>query len=307
MSGILDYGFSQNMLTTFLQCRRKAKNQLQGWQNIYRPAALDFGTIGHKVEQVVYSAFASKQIKRLDEEDFIKSVVVTESAKHAKKSSTRWTPEDFEEHEDREAQLMALIPAYFKFYSKKDAVREILLEQSFRLPFAGTHINGYIDYQKRVAKKWWLMDTKHLSRVDSDAKAMTDVLCSDFQLNFYTLASRLMHGEFPAGCLYNIVRRPGLRLKKGENKVKFIARVTKDIRDRPTFYFMRHEIPITKDIQRRFEVDLTNLIKEWLEWHKGGMVTTVFGMPCQTKYGLCKYVQLCHNGNTHMYTRRIRK
>lgn len=78
----------------------------------------------------------------------------------------------------------------------------------------------------------------------------------DPQVLMYVLGVWKSTGKFPYGVRYNIIRRPGQKIKKNEPLRDFISRVEEDIENRPDHYFKRHTIVIRKK----------DLVEWWNSW-----------------------------------------
>jgi hypothetical protein len=137
-------------------------------------------------------------------------------------------------------------------------------------------------------EKLWLLETKCLSMIDEEG--IQDLLPQDIQVMFYLTAIYLLYGKKPAGVLYNVVRRPGLRQRVKENLPEFLNRIAKDVADskRQSHYFKRWEMAISWDEvvawQQKFLIPV--LTELWL-WDKNKLATYLNSDQLITKYGRC--------------------
>jgi len=91
---------------------------------------------------------------------------------------------------------------------------------------------------KRMDQSWYLWENKFLSGFDEDA----NMLVMDYQLSTYFLGLRLAYGINAERGVYNVVRKPQLRLKKDETLEAFEERCREASAQEPDKYFMRSDV-----------------------------------------------------------------
>jgi hypothetical protein len=103
-------------------------------------------------------------------------------------------------------------------------------------------INGRRDaaYRDASTKTVYLMENKTKAQIDH--VWLESALPFNLQTMIYCYSLMKDYKEKPAGVLYNVIRRPGLRQKVKETDRDFLKRVRDDIEGRPEHYFVRHRV-----------------------------------------------------------------
>jgi hypothetical protein len=198
-------------------------------------------------------------------------------------------------------QLHALMPEYFAYYLDDFTKKKwISSEGEFRIPFCGTFIKGKMDAVFSVKGKPWLLESKTSSQINEDQLMST--LSLDLQNNIYLWAlERMLHNKGskkkPVGVLRNIIRRPGIKIKKGESLSQYEKRLRQKIIDDPEHYFIRFEIILDWHHQSMFNATFQEMVQEFMKWCDTNRPSWRYGMPCVNKYGLCQYVGICHDND----------
>lgn len=295
------HGITQGLLTTFMRCREEARNRIRGLEQVRASAPLQFGSLAHRVLELTYRKYrecpSAKQVLSVLEkvrQDFMKE------------EGSRLSAEGLENLELNTAVLEAILPEYFKFY--KGDFKEhkwVELEEKFCVPspVPGVNLVGRIDGALRLkSKKLTLFESKTKGRIEEDS--LLDTLAFDFQNNVYQYALRQKYKEQPEGVLYNIIRRPGQRLKKEESFDSFTKRIHEEIIKEPDYYFIRFEVAVPRTELKRFEVELKDVVTEFVKWWKGELPTYRNTSACMQKYGPCAFLPKCANGETGLYRNR---
>lgn len=219
-------------------------------------------------------------------------------------------------------------PAYVAYWRQKQGM-ELLPdcefvsnEEDFKLSHTlpnGTDIilRGRLDGVLRYKGKLWLMENKTKSVVD---ERIADYLPHDMQTQMYCHAVNLKYGEKVEGILYNVVRRPGLRIGKGTIP-NLLTRIGADLAERPKFYFLRWNIYLDptdteKWVERVLNPILTQVQMWWNEIKENPF--DPFSIPNRvhhwmsptglySQYGRSNYFDLLTNGNDFGFYRRDRK
>jgi hypothetical protein len=184
-------------------------------------------------------------------------------------------------------------------------------EQQFEVPFRfpdgkETVIRGRMDGVFRDVKgRIWVLDTKCLSVVK--VEDILDTMQYDFQHMIYLYAANWLYGEYPAGMIRNIVRRPTLYRRKNEETDAFCQRVRKDAENpkRWDHYFSRFMCAMTPlEIEQWQILTLNPFMLDVRLWWEG--VTPHYANPdaLVTKYGRCGLFNEIVKGDTTMSFRR---
>ena len=126
--------------------------------------------------------------------------------------------------------------------------------------------------------------------IDSD---LWGRLQMDRQISIYWLAA-LQEGIEVDTVIYDVCRKPTIRLRKNETPTEYGERLRADMADRPDFYFRRQEVP-------RLQADLDECQGELWAWGKILRSCELDGhwprntAACQ-RFGRCEYWDLCTSG-----------
>ena len=294
-------GVSQGLLMTFMRCREEASNWLKGLEQLRSSSALQFGSMAHQILEEIYGKY-EKPPSDLEVLKMIEKVRMD----FVKEEGSRMSEDGLQNLEQNVAILTAVLPGYFRFYKsdfRKDYWAE--LEQVFRVPspVKGVALIGRIDGAFRPNKKeLWLFESKTKSRIEEDNLA--DSLTFDFQNSLYQYALQKKYGVQPSGVLYNIIRRPGQKLKKEESLPDFSARIEEEVRKDPSYYFIRFEVAVPRTELKRFEHELEIILTEFISWWKGEIATYRNTSACMQRFGPCRFLPLCANGEVGLYRTR---
>ncbi len=300
------HGLSQGLLSGFLKCREFARLSIEGWKPLRTGGALQFGIMAHGVLDKVYIQVRDNRRRVAPEKPEVLRLIQKEiDSWEASPAGQRMGPEDVQQLELNAALLEAVLPGYFKFWEKEDfqKVKWVSLEEWFEFELFGVKLHGRIDGLFRAADgTLQVFETKTKGRIEEEN--IFDLLAFDFQTDFYTVAAQQIHGERPTGARYNIIRRPGEKLKKQEKLSAFKARVEKAVEKEPEYYFQRFRInkPV-KDFER-FMRELEFKIREFVAWREGKLPTYRNETACMGKFGACSFLKICANGNYKQFYKK---
>lgn len=310
MKKFYDYrrdGITQSLLQTFMTCRQKAKWYLEGWSAPYPSMALTYGTIIHSVLEEIYKRVQNKKLSRPPSLEIIKNFV--------KEVERQWRIENpnanFKALENLEMSCLiaeATLPIYFKHWYQEDFrnIKWRSLEQQFAIPYKTKDGRETIIRGKKDGvfgdKSIKLFETKTKSIVDVDA--LIETLWFEFQVNLYLWALRQIHKKDISGVTYNIIRKTSLYKSANESMLSYATRIAKDIKKRPAFYFIRLDISVTTHDMKKFEVELENLIMDFMNWQDGISGNYKNTQHCIDRYGRCNYLQLCSSKNFSGFIKR---
>jgi hypothetical protein len=302
-------GLTQGMMVQWMQCRQKAKWFMENYSLKSTSMGLTYGTIGHAVLEKAYEDIRTKKFKGVPSSKQVKGYIEYVE-KEWKAENTRVDARSMEFLELSLIIAEATIPLYFEYW-KKDAseIQWVSLEKEFKIPFKvevdGTNyvvpIRGKIDGVFK-SPKMWVFESKFKSRIDEED--MVDTLPFELQVNTYLWAVKQLYKETPSGVLYNIVRRIGLQRKKAETIAQFAKRCIDDVKARPEFYFLRLEVSISKKEMEKFELEMTDMVSDFIRWWKGKTGHYKNTSQCIDKYGRCNYLPLCSGQRFNLYTKR---
>jgi hypothetical protein len=158
--------------------------------------------------------------------------------------------------ETQVATLSGLLAGYYRQYAA-DPIKSVHPEVEFRYPLAGSRTfetAGKIDglavlHDGRLA----LVEHKTAGcdiGPDSDYWLR---LRGNGQVMQYVLAARALGWDVSL-VIYDVTRKPSIRVKQGETPEQFGERLAADCMERPEFYFARREVPVLDDDLAEFEV-----------------------------------------------------
>jgi len=300
-------GITQGLIGSWMECKQKARIFLQGYSSKYTSMALTYGTIGHAVLESVYQDIQSGALSLFPLPEDIKHYI-THVEKLWRKENPRADKSALEYLEHSLLLAEATLPKYFEYWSKDlKKMKWLNLEQGFKIPFETrdgrkVFIRGKMDGVFEMNKKTWLFESKFKSQIVE--ANLVDTLSYDLQVLLYSWALYKLTGKVPAGVLYNIVRRSGMKQGAKETVGQYIERCKKDIEKRPEYYFLRLEISLTKGDIVMFEEELNDIVTDFLNWWEGKSGHYKNTGMCIGKYGQCRYLPICSANNYNACAKR---
>lgn len=308
-------GVTFTLLTTFKQCREKARLVLQGWTSRQSTLGLVFGGLVHALNQRIYEDVRDGRLKKLPDESYFK-LRIKQLEREWKKENPRADSDTLQHLEFSLILIEGIMPTYFRYWKKDFDLLWERVEAEFKWPVkielpsgrkASTFIRGKIDgsFKKGKGKRPWLFETKSKSRLgESGENNLADILPHELQVNVYMLYLMWVDKQVPGGVLYNIIRRPQLRQKKFETVKAFAKRVANDVKLRPEYYFVRMQMSVEKKDLDRMEMELRDLVSDFLLWWNGHAGHYKNSDACENKYGVCGFLPVCSRGDyTNFYKR----
>ena len=309
-------GVNASLLGRWLSCREYARLYLLGWTPKRISAGRVFGSICHDVLDAIYSRIQNGDLDRLPTSDEIRKEIA-KFEKKFKKQNPRADDTTLQTLEMNIILAEAVMPVYFKFWHQDVAKMDWMsLEHKFKSPIARTHLVGRMDgvfrnLKGKTKKALWLFETKTKSRMGEHGESsLVDILPHELQVNLYMGAIAVMYKETPSGLVYNIIRRPGFKLKKNEGPKAYAERVAKDVSKRPEYYFVRMRMTVEPEDLRRMQQEHEALVADFTQWATGRGYHYRNSGHCENKYGTCEMLSICGRGDYHgFYQRppRIRK
>jgi hypothetical protein len=302
-------GVTFSLLSNWTNCREKALQSLLGMTSKAEGMGRVYGTIVHAIDQQARDEHKAGKLKKPPSNEWISIQI--------KRLEALWKEENplasKETLENLEMSLLLadnVMPYYFRYWQDDfKKMKHTRIESTFKLPAPGTFLRGKMDgnFVMVDAPKSgsWLLETKTKSRLgDAGETNLVDTLGYELQVNTYLVALNEIDGVTPAGVLYNIVRRPGLRPKVGESPVQFAERVTEDVKKRPDFYFIRFRMSVEKGEIREQGVKLHARIQEFMKWYRGESAHYNNSDHCENKYGTCEFIKICAHGDRSGHYKR---
>jgi len=309
-------GVTFSLLNTFKNCREKAKNVLEGWTTDKTTLAITFGNLCHEALQRIYTDRRNEVFTGRPSDAYV-GMQLDDLEVLWKRENPRADTEDLECLETAMLLLHAVLPHYFKHW-KSDFTdkRWERLESEFNVPIlVGGFVNrhgqwcetpksyksvkrGKMDGSYRAGSKnrIRLFETKTRGRINDDTTGQ--ILPFEMQVNIYLGALVHLEAEHPSGVLYNMIRKPLLRVKKNESLAQFAARVSADVAARPDWYFVRLQMDVSKAEIKAGMMDIEGVMADFLAWWNGDAPHYKNSSECETFYGPCPFLKKCSSGDT---------
>lgn len=198
------------------------------------------------------------------------------------------------------ATLSGMLAGYYSMYDN-DPVKTVHPEVEFRYALAGSRkfdVAGKIDGLA-------VMQDDSLAIVEHKTAGCDIAPDSDYWLRLrgnpqvmqYVLAARKL-GWDVSHVIYDVARKPAIRVKQNETCEQFAERLAADTKERPDFYFARRDVPILEDDLGEFEIQRNVLARQILSCRmlsrkstkpEHGWPKNVGEMTCK----LCDYSAFC--------------
>lgn len=254
---LLKDGISQSLMSKYMTCPRSFEIAVAGWSSPEK-AVMVLGSQGHAFIEAHHKGkngafdFDAKVTSREDQE-LIKGIVT------------------------------ALIPAYIKQWKSFDAKYKIKPEIVFDVPFNGVRLRGKIDAVYTSKGEVWLKETKFKGRISEDE--LDRRLSIDWQACFYAYAYFLMHGTWPKGFIYDVVRYPSM---KGNAKDLYDD-IVKGTKKEPDHWFKRWCVELHRPDMMGFGIELAAKLDEI----RNRKLFYRNQCACASGWGMCKYIDVC--------------
>ena len=294
---ILKHGLTQSLLSTFMECRQKAKLSLDSWARKTTSPSLQFGTMTHNILEQMYSGERSEPPSKKE----IEKAIDKQINNWFKDQGVKSNENDSQQLEVHGAKLSALLPEYFRFWAKQDfqQTKWVGLEQEFefKIPIFAYQIplRGKVDGIYKVGKDLYLFETKTKGQIDPDA--IESLLYSDLQTSIYSLAIFHLYGKYPQGVRYNIIRNPGSKPHKDETLQEYTQRLSQEVKKDPKHYFVRYRVYQPEKDLKGFEEELKEIVKDFVNWLHGALPTYKNRQACIGRYGACSMMPICYRND----------
>lgn len=303
-------GITQSMITAWLTCPEKARlSYLQGIEPVKSSTeAMDFGSVVHDCLDVVYTAFrdSANQIEFVDNIQAFHRKVLN-NYYDMKNEEIRAEGGDGEKLELPVALAAVTLPMYFENWKEDWTEEWVSLEEVFdffsdvfEIPFR-VRLRGKFDGIRKINGKLWLFETKTKGRIVE--QTIEDKLSLDLQVFLYFYAVYMVYGEWPAGVIYNIIRKPQQRRKKDEGVQEFAERVGIEICKDPAHFFVRVVGEVTSAEIKMWLKEFDEILRQIYKWYTGDFHyrnTT----SCTGGFEPCRFLALCGGSRHEFYKKR---
>lgn len=290
--GELSLKFNNSRISDYQTCRAKFKHR---WLvKVVTTKRQNFFVIGdaiHKFIEFYYRtkdpALALKQVERV----------------FAQVDRGLMNADEIHDLEVDRAMALGIAESYPAFYKGDfDEFDTFLTEQPFEFPIldTGHSFFGTIDaLLKDHAGGWWLLETKTASAQTINPQYFERVKI-DAQVCGYMEGAKKILGAYPQGIIYNVVKKPSIRLKNGETLVAFQKRTKAEYTQfaKEKQYFIREQLLTSKHRQEAWMQDTAFLIQEMAGAIAKGKDTRwpMNTRACNAHFGTCEYMNACVEG-----------
>ena len=285
-------GITQSLCANFLCCPLRGMLTINRWSDPAKAMSTRFGSMFHDCLDAVYTNGIS-DVKKI--EKLLNSYIDEHAAE--------WGADGKAELDA--ALASALFEVYIKhwksdFSSKKFRSVERTAEAQFHEYKLRCKIDG--EFSGKNAGSVWLMEHKTKSRIEEET--LLQKITFDFQNLFYRNIYQIEHPKVRlSGTLYNIIRKPGHKMKGGETLKQFRNRLVVEIKKDPEHFFKRYQLAYTPQDDERFTRELLQKLK-WIQNLINGNVPAWRNeFACETPYR-CEFLAACSTGTMTGYVRR---
>lgn len=290
-------GISQSLMSNWT-CRVKFCLACQRWTTPDKGKTTYYGTMCHDICEAIYKGGKMLSSREID-------FVINKFIRKNKEKLLIWTDGNIEfsaatvktvmgkycDIYESDFKLMNIVEVENKFCTRME-------QRGLDLPYI---IRGKIDMlfsYKKSPEVLFLMEHKSMGTVNE--KVLKSRLPIDKQNLFY-LTDLSLEGKSVNSILYNIIRRPQIKMGGEESIVDFCTRLGADINSRPDFYFMRYPIYYTPEDLTRYEEQLYLKFNEIDLFTKGELPLYRNESSCESAYNgtpfLCEYIDVCQSND----------
>jgi len=245
-----EIGLSQSILKMFLECDYKFLYYLNLWDKPGKEENFFYGSCCHEILDNVYSSGKKPTIKKLEK------YLDTYLQDQEEKELLDWiTPQKLEYYR---AVIVVVMNEYFKYYKADFKLKFTQVESNFDVEWNGFRMTGKRDGMFKKKGKHFLLENKTKSFIAE--QTLEWQLELDFQNMYYMLSDWIERGKIADGVMYNVIRRPQLKLGANESLQNFSKRLELDIKDRPDFYFKRWDVEYSKKQVELFQFELYEIL-----------------------------------------------
>lgn len=298
-------GVTQSFIGLFRHCPVQCKlKYFDGWTSKNYNEAFHFGECLHYVLQHAYLETTCPLSGAMN------CLIKSYQEIWEKEQNTSFTTEQERIFEGIYARVEVLIRVYKERYKKDWENNWLWTENNFKIEYPiglrKTFLQGKIDGGFETPDgKVWLIDHKTMSIIDIDM--IVGKLPFDTQCMLYLLAYKLMTGKYPAGIVYNIIRKP--QHKQGDKTIEeFQEYLETKIREEPDHFFIRRRLQILPqeidEWEKNWLIPNLKVIERWFNAGCSGPEFTLNPDSLETKYGKCEMFDLLTGGNSYGFYKR---
>ena len=190
-----------------------------------------------------------------------------------------------------------LMKEYLEFYSKDiETFKVISLEEVVDEQFHEFRIRGKIDAVLFLKLNKFYYTFEHKTKGEIVEEIIKKILTFDAQNLFYiTAKERQDYKRKYGGTIYNIVRNPRHKLKKGESLKSFKRRLRLDVEGRPHHFFVRFTQPYSQETKDIFRIELLAKLRDIQKFLDKETLQYKNETACHRKWA-CEHLNACSSG-----------
>lgn len=293
-------GISQSLLLSAQSCRRLFLFEINRWISRKREKNTAYGSMVHDALDLIYRMHMEGRATIDDLPDVARTSI------EAHKMPALFSAEEVEKNK---AIADSMLRHYLVWYRKDFTENRFeAVEERFTIKWHRYTIRGKIDGRFRDKNEGrWHIEHKNYSRISEDTMPL--VLSFDLQNLTYMLSDLVRFKQLLSGVLYNILRKPDIRKQMPVSEID--GYISAKIKEDPRHYFIRYEIPYTKEdlavFQRELSVKLGELnqaIKAAKRWPNSTISKFYKNeCSCEGKY-TCDFLNACSSGHMVGYEQK---
>jgi hypothetical protein len=238
--------------------------------------------------------------------------IVDQAVVNFKKEFKTLTTQDHDMIERSASLIIYFFQEYLDRWWSVDKERHwVKIEDKFSVPFKmadgeTVFLTGTYDgaYKSKKSDELWLFETKN--KRTWDGEKLSCILPFDIQVAIYLTALKRCEKLSPVGCDYNILKRPGEKIKKNESLFVFAERVAASMQQDPSKYFERINMRFSRSELLMMEERTVALVTEFYQWWKSIgcklakdplMNTGACDLPQRT----CEMMPICMSNDTQLF------
>lgn len=310
------HGIRQSTLNKWLICREAARlSTCQCWRRIGLKEPTTYGSIMHECIKIANKNHSGISLGEIEE---LVPSIVDEAVNTFKKEFKTLTTQDKDMIEKSASLIIYFFQEYLNRWWSIDSKRHwVKIEDKFSVPFKMSdgetvYLTGTYDgaYKSKTSDELWLFETKNKRTWDSEK--LSCILPYDIQVAIYLTALKRCEKLSPVGCDYNILKRPGEKIKKNESIKAFAERVSDAMRADPSKYFERINMKFTRSELLTMEERTVALVTEYYHWWKNiGCKPTKDPLmntgACDLPQRTCDMMPICMSNDTQLFERITHK
>jgi len=295
------HGVTQSLLAKYLACEKKARYYTQGLTSTHTSGkALVFGSVFHEFQDLVLNVIKSGQVGNHVEIELYVNNPSTQEYMQSK-----FPPKD----EDTMFAIhfnTLLCVEYFKYWNEKyfgeNKFEIVGVENSFDIVLpSGIRLRGKMDGILSKDSEYYLLEHKTKSRMDTETIQKT--LKINIQCLVYIIACYQQTGLIITKIAYDVIRKPGIRKKNGENYIAFSNRCIAEVKVQPDYYFKMFYQDISIESIDTFYTQLDVLLERYLKWSLQHPEMDLKNThTCSNMFGTCEYLDYCTSNERDHYT-----